>query len=132
MNKRLFYAVVLLAIAFVGLSSSTCSPDPEPEKNYYVNVDQSTVSFDRNGGSTTVLIKSNTSWKISGIPDWLTVSPASGTNDAAVTLSTSASSTRFITSLSWFFFSIVIFMFVVFCFACKDTKIFSIMQTFHH
>ncbi len=92
MKKNLFYAFVLLAIVFVGLSSSSCG-DPESDKNYYVNVDQSTVSFEANGGSTTVLIKSNTSWKISGIPDWLTVSPASGTNDAAVTLSTSASST---------------------------------------
>ena len=67
--------------------------EPEPDKDYYVNVDQSTVSFDANGGSTTVLVKSNTSWKINGIPDWLSVSPTAGANDAAVTLSTAASNT---------------------------------------
>lgn len=95
MNKNLFYAVVLLAIAFVGFSSSMCGddPTPSPSTQYYVNVDQSEVAFEANGGSATVLVKSNTSWKISGIPDWLTVSPASGANDAAITLTATASST---------------------------------------
>ena len=89
--RQILSAAMLLCLCVV---FSAC-PDSEPEtdKDYYVNVDQSSVSFEANGGSTTVLVKSNTSWKISGIPDWLSVSPTAGANDAAITLSASASFT---------------------------------------
>ena len=53
----------------------------QKEADHYldeVKVSTSYVSLNTAGGSTTVDIQTTDSWSISNVPDWLTVSPASG------------------------------------------------------
>ena len=45
-----------------------------------VQVSSSYVAIDQNGGSTDITVTATASWSISGAPDWLTVSPASGSS----------------------------------------------------
>lgn len=41
-----------------------------------ITVDKSSLEFQTEGGSQTIQITSNTTWKVSGLQSWLTVSPA--------------------------------------------------------
>ncbi len=53
-----------------------------------VSVDPATVSFDKDGGSYEVKIKTTDAWSLSGLPDgedpWLVVTPESGSGNATV------------------------------------------------
>lgn len=53
----------------------------EVEGDHYLNevkVSSSYVAIDINGGSTTITVDATANWNIAGAPEWLTISPASG------------------------------------------------------
>lgn len=69
----------------------TSGPDsniviPVRQKGVYINTDVTSLSFAAKGESLSVNVSSNTSWKVTSCPDWITASPASGTGDARLTL----------------------------------------------
>lgn len=53
----------------------------------YLDFDDSDIVMPGAGGSVTLDVVSNGTWSFSGIPAWLTVSPASGSGNTTVTLS---------------------------------------------
>jgi len=55
-----------------------------------LSAEKTTVNVGAESGYELLQINSNTDWKITGMPDWLTVSPASGTGDVRIELSFSA------------------------------------------
>jgi len=64
-----------------------CSDKFEPTYLSEVQVSSSYVSLDVNGGSTTIDVKASSNWTISEIPDWLNISPVSGTGSGTITFS---------------------------------------------
>ncbi|HPN34010.1 MAG TPA: BACON domain-containing carbohydrate-binding protein [bacterium] len=52
----------------------------------------STLAFSEVAGSKTIAITANVSWNVTDDASWMTVSPTSGTNDAAITVTVSANS----------------------------------------
>ena len=67
-----------LAFAFVGC---------QEEERFLseVKVSSSYVALPAEGGSKTIEVKAVGAWEFTGIPEWLTVSPVSGSGDATVT-----------------------------------------------
>ncbi|MBR5836149.1 MAG: DNA-binding protein [Bacteroidales bacterium] len=67
-----------LAFAFVGC---------QEEERFLseVKVSSSYVALPAEGGSQTIDVKAVGAWEFTGVPEWLTVSPVSGTGDATVT-----------------------------------------------
>ena len=63
--------------------------NPEP----YLNVDKSSISFSSSSGNDSFSISSNVSWTVSSSESWCTVSPTSGSNDKAVTITVSENTT---------------------------------------
>ena len=80
-------------IAALGIFTS-CSEDNDPTYLDEIRVSSSYVSLDVNGGSNSITATTSDSWSIdtSEIPDWLTVSPTSG-SAGETTIQFSASST---------------------------------------
>ena len=74
--------VAVVAAIFTG-----CSKDNDPTYLDAIKVSQSYVALSTNGGSTSIDIQAKGSWTVSGAPDWLSVSPASGTGDGSITFS---------------------------------------------
>lgn len=75
--KHLF--VSLIAALF-------CVAGCVPEADHYlseIQVDCSYVSLPMDGGNNTIVVTANSSWSIINAPDWLTVSPVSGSAGAA-------------------------------------------------
>ena len=52
---------------------------------YSLNVDKSSLEFEKDGGSQSFVITSNTSWTIT-CPDWCTLSKKSGNGNATITV----------------------------------------------
>ncbi|HPR89143.1 MAG TPA: BACON domain-containing protein, partial [bacterium] len=52
---------------------------------YYLTVTPASQSVANSAGSTTFALSSNTSWTVSDDAAWLTVAPASGSNDNTLT-----------------------------------------------
>lgn len=48
-----------------------------------ISVDPISLSFTPEGGSKTVSVGANKDWSVSGVPDWIKVTPASGSGSAA-------------------------------------------------
>ena len=58
-------------------------------------VSSSYVSLNTNGGSTQVTVKASDSWSVSNVPDWLTVSPTSGSaGESTISFSADAAAGR--------------------------------------
>ena len=74
--------VAVVAAIFTG-----CSKDNDPTYLDAIKVSQSYVALSTNGGSTSIDIQAKGSWTVSGAPEWLSVSPASGTGDGSITFS---------------------------------------------
>ena len=74
--------VAVVAAIFTG-----CSKDNDPTYLDAIRVSQSYVALSTNGGSTSIDIQAKGSWTVSGAPEWLSVSPASGTGDGSITFS---------------------------------------------
>lgn len=51
----------------------------------YLSVNKTSLEFDKNGGSQSFVISSNTSWSIS-CPDWCSLSTSSGSSSATITV----------------------------------------------
>lgn len=102
MNKKNYYcsvlAIVMVAVLCIGFTA--CGGDsggdstPPPTPNLYVNgVASTSLSFEGsfNGKSgidfkQTVSVTSNVSWTVSGVPDWLSVSPTNGSGDLQLSI----------------------------------------------
>ena len=72
--KKFFWN--LMTIVMVGLMSAalnSCGKDDEPVSPT-LSVDETAVSFNSNGGTTSIGVVSNTSWSVSGGDNWLSVS----------------------------------------------------------
>ena len=80
-------------IAALGIFTS-CSEDNDPTYLDEIRVSSSYVSLDVNGGSNSITVKTSDSWTLNteDIPEWLTVSPTSG-SAGETTIQFSASST---------------------------------------
>ncbi len=91
MKLRYFIPFFLAVVAAV---FTACSDDNDPTYFDEIRVSQSYVSLNTNGGSTSIDIKANGSWTVSDVPEWLTVSPASGTGNGTITFSADAGEGR--------------------------------------
>jgi len=75
--KKLKYFIPALLAAFAMIMVS-CSDDNEPTYLDEVQVSSSYVAIDLNGGSNAITVTAMSSWEITDAPEWLTISPASG------------------------------------------------------
>ena len=81
-------------VAVVAAMFTGCSDDNDPTYLDGLRVSQSYVALSTSGGSTSIEVTANGSWTISGAPEWLTVSPASGTGNGTVAFSADAAEGR--------------------------------------
>jgi RPA family protein len=68
---------------FTGCSDN----DYDPTYLSEIRVSQSYVALNVNGGSASVDVMTTGAWTVTGAPDWLTVSPASGSGSGTITFS---------------------------------------------
>ncbi|MBO7415758.1 MAG: hypothetical protein J6U22_04190 [Bacteroidaceae bacterium] len=97
--KRTLISAIYAVAAFIMVSFSSCRE--EGPRNYTnavislkpvsLSVSSKTVSFSSSDAqsSTFSVRSSNINWEISGVPDWITVKPMSGSGDATVTVTVS-------------------------------------------
>ena len=91
MKLRYFIPSLMAVVAAV---FTGCSDDNDPTYLKEIRVSQSYVALSTSGGSTSIDVEATGSWTVSGAPDWLTVSPASGTGNGTITFSASAAEGR--------------------------------------
>ena len=91
MKLRYFIPTLMAVIAAV---FTGCSDDKDPTYLDEIRVSQSYVSLPIAGGSATIDVQAAGSWAFSEVPDWLTVSPASGSGSGSVTFSADAGEGR--------------------------------------
>ena len=86
MKKFFMMAVTAIAaIAFTNSCDSNYGPDSFLDE---VTVSSSFVALGADGGNATVTVNAGSNWQITGVPEWLSVSPASGSaGETAVTFS---------------------------------------------
>jgi len=91
MKKFFMMAVTAIAaIAFTNSCDSNYGPDSFLSE---VTVNSSYVSLPADGGNYTITVNAAGNWQITGIPEWLTVSPASGNaGETTVTFSAAKAS----------------------------------------
>jgi len=75
--------VAVVAAMFTGCSDN----DYDPTYLSEIRVSQSYVALDVNGGAASVDVMTTGAWTVTGAPDWLTVSPASGSGSGTITFS---------------------------------------------
>ena len=78
--------VAVIAAMFTGCSDN----DYDPTYFSEIRVSQSYVSLDVNGGSASIDVVATGAWSVTDVPDWLTVSPASGSGSGTITFSAAA------------------------------------------
>ena len=78
MMNKLYKIALGLIVCF---SFVACSDDEEKGASF--SLDKSEITFGAEGGADVVLVESNDSWTVSASEPWLSVSPASGTGNAA-------------------------------------------------
>ena len=96
--KKFFWN--LMTIVMVGLMSAalnSCGKDDEPVSPT-LSVDETSVSFNSNGGTTSIGVQSNTSWSVSGGDNWLSVSKS--TNSITLTTQKNESTEEKSTSIT--------------------------------
>ena len=81
--------MAVMAAVFTG-----CSVNNDPTYLSEIRVSQSYVALSTSGGSTTINVEAVGSWTVSGAPEWLTVSPASGSGNGNITFSADAGEGR--------------------------------------
>ena len=91
MKLRYFIPSLMAVVAAV---FTGCSDDNDPTYLKEIRVSQSYVALSTSGGSTSIDVEATGSWTVSGAPDWLTVSPASGTGNGTITFSAGAAEGR--------------------------------------
>lgn len=72
MKKYLYLLMTSVVLSFVSCGSD--DEDPVPSS---LQVSQTSVSFSADGGSTSIIVTSNTTWNITGGDNWLTVTKSS-------------------------------------------------------
>ena len=90
---KLRYIIPTL-MAVVAAVFTGCSDENDPTYLNEIRVSQSYVSLSTSGGSTSIDVEAAGSWTVSGAPEWLTVSPASGTGNGKITFSADAAEGR--------------------------------------
>lgn len=78
--------VAVIAAMFTGCSDN----DYDPTYFSEIRVSQSYVSLNVNGGSASIDVVATGAWSVTDVPDWLTVSPASGSGSGTITFSAAA------------------------------------------
>ena len=78
MMNRLYKIALGLIVCFPFVA---CNDDEEKGASF--SLDKSEITFGAEGGADVVLVESNDSWTVSVSEPWLSVSPASGTGNAA-------------------------------------------------
>ena len=81
-------------VAVVAAMFTGCNDDKDPTYLSEIRVSQSYVSLSTSGGSSTINVEATGSWTVSGAPEWLTVSPASGSGNCTITFSAEAAEGR--------------------------------------
>ena len=84
MKLKYFFPFFVAVIAAVFTS---CSDDNDPTYLDEIRVSQSYVSLKTSGGSAFIDVVANGNWTVSDIPNWLTVSPTSGSGNGTITFS---------------------------------------------
>ena len=92
MKLRYFIPTLMAVVAAVFTGCSDDNNDPTYLDE--IRVSQSYVSLSTGGGSATINVQTAGSWSVSGAPEWLTVSPASGTGSGIITFSAEAAEGR--------------------------------------
>lgn len=78
MKLNKFFTAVLAAVVFFVACDDT-KPDDTSTATAKLKANPSEVSFSAAGGSSTVALTASLDWTVSGAPEWLTISPESGT-----------------------------------------------------
>ncbi|MBD8346698.1 BACON domain-containing protein [Dysgonomonas sp. HGC4] len=60
---------------------SSCDGKDDNVESYFIQLSQNEIAFDYKEGKDTIELKTNTSWEIVNIPDWLIVSKQKGTKE---------------------------------------------------
>lgn len=83
MKKYYLRWQTLLFVALMCLGLSACGGDDDGDgrASSELSVDLAQLNFSADGQSQTFRITSNTDWTITGIPNWLTINPTSGSNN---------------------------------------------------
>ena len=82
-------AIMMATMLSVGVIS--CGGDDEDDT---VSVSMTSLSFGESGGSQSIQVMSNTSWTVSGAPDWLTIAPSQGSGTSAFLVNASANTDK--------------------------------------
>ena len=89
MKLKYFFPMVIAALAtFV----TSCSDEDVVSYLDNVRVTSSYIALPAEGGSTSIDVNASGDWTISDIPEWVTVSPTSGTGNTTVTFTAPATS----------------------------------------
>ena len=89
MKLKYFFPMVIAALAtFV----TSCSDEDVVSYLDNVRVTSSYIALPAEGGSTSIDVTASGDWTISDIPEWVTVSPTSGTGNTTVTFTAPATS----------------------------------------
>lgn len=86
--------IIPFFIAAVGAVFTGCSDDNDPTYLSEIRVSSSYVALSTSGGSTQIDVQAAGSWSFSEVPEWLTISPSSGSGNATVTFSADAAEGR--------------------------------------
>ena len=78
--------VAVVAAMFTGCSDNDYDPTYLDE----IQVSKSYVALDVNGGSVSIDVMTTGPWSVAEVPEWLTVSPASGSGSGTITFSAGA------------------------------------------
>jgi hypothetical protein len=62
------------------------------EKEPYLSITPTVINCEATTGSSSISLSCNTTWTVSGIPDWITLKPANGEGDATVIVEYKANS----------------------------------------
>ena len=67
-----------------------------------ITIEPESILFESSGGTVTLNVSGDLSWSISGLSDWFTITPSSGTGDTIVTVSATSNSTPFVRNTTLF------------------------------
>ena len=84
MKLRYFIPSLMAVVAAV---FTGCSDDNDPTYLDEIRVSQSYVSLNTAGGTSVINIQATGSWTVTDIPEWLTVTPTSGTGSGTISFS---------------------------------------------
>lgn len=87
--KLRYFIPTLMAVA-AAVFAGCASDKNEPTYLSEIQVSQSYVSLNTEGGSTSIDVRAAGSWAFSEVPEWLTITPATGTGSTSVTFSAEA------------------------------------------